>query len=391
MLILVLNPGSSSLKYQLRRLGPSDPSPGILLERAINSPQDGTLDPVFLGNVFDVVDAAIRDITGGERPDAIGYRVVHGGDRFSTPVRVTQSVMDAIQELGEFAPLHNAASATCMRAAAARWPRTPQVAVFDTAFHRTIPDHASRYAVPDELHTKYGIKRYGFHGISVEMACRHTGTYLGVPPGALNAMVAHLGNGASVTAVREGRSVDTSMGMTPLEGLVMGTRSGDLDPSIVTLLQRRGLGPDEIDELLNHRAGLLGLAGSADMRAIQDAARQGDTRAILASDMAAYRLAKYIAAYNMVVGGAAALILTGGIGEHSSRFRSQVVSRLGPLGLFVDEARNRSAETGVRVISTDASAFPVLVVPSDEERAIAEATAAVVLSDESAIRCLNEE
>ncbi|BAS12525.1 acetate kinase [Arthrobacter sp. Hiyo8] len=337
-----------------------------------------------------MVDAAIRDITGGERPDAIGHRVVHGGDRFSSPVRVTQTVMDDIQELVEFAPLHNAASATCMRAAAARWPRTPQVAVFDTAFHRTIPDHASRYAVPDELHTKYGIKRYGFHGISVEMACRHTGTYLGVR------RRLECGGGAPWqwrlgyrrTGGPQRRHVH---GHDPLEGLVMGTRSGDLDPSIVTLLQRRGLGPDEIDELLNHRAGLLGLAGSADMRAIQDAARQGDTRAILASDMAAYRLAKYIAAYNMVVGGAAALILTGGIGEHSSRFRSQVVSRLGPLGLFVDEARNRSAETGVRVISTDASAFPVLVVPSDEERAIAEATAAVVLSDESAIRCVNEE
>lgn len=384
MLILVLNPGSSSLKYQLRRLGPSDAAPGILLERAID-PQEGRLDSVLLGNVFDEVDAAIRDITGRDRPDAIGLRVVHGGDRFSSPVGVNQTVMDAIQELGEFAPLHNAASVACMRAAAARWPRTPQVAVFDTAFHRTIPDRASRYAVPEELYTKYGIKRYGFHGISVEMVCRDTGTYLGVPPGSLNAVVAHLGNGASVTAVREGRSVDTSMGMTPLEGLVMGTRSGDLDPSIVTLLQRRGLGADEVDELLNHRAGLLGLAGSADMRAIQDAARHGDTRAILASDMAAYRLAKYIAAYNMVVGGAAALVLTGGIGEHSSRFRSHVISRLEPLGLFIDEVRNRSAETGVRVISTDASAFPVLVVPSDEERAIAEATAAVVLSDESAI------
>ncbi|OOP65054.1 acetate kinase [Arthrobacter sp. SRS-W-1-2016] len=384
MLILVLNPGSSSLKYHLRRIGTSEVKPGILLERAIDGTQGGTLDPVFLGNVFDEIDAAVRDITEGERPDAIGFRVVHGGDRFSSPVCVTRTVLDAIQELGEFAPLHNAASVACMRAASARWPSTPQVAVFDTAFHRTIPDHASRYAVPEELHTKYGIRRYGFHGISVEMVCRDTGTYLGVPPGSLNAVVAHLGNGASVTAVREGRSVDTSMGMTPLEGLVMGTRSGDLDPSIVTLLQRRGLGPDEIDDLLNHQAGLLGLTGSADMRSIQDGVRHGNPRAILASDMAAYRLAKYIAAYNMVVGGAGALVFTGGIGEHSGEFRSQVISLLGPLGLFIDKVRNRSDETGVRIISTDGSRFPVLVVPSDEERAIAEATAAVVLSDDPA-------
>ncbi|MFF2298180.1 acetate/propionate family kinase [Arthrobacter sp. NPDC058127] len=390
MLLLVLNPGSSSLKYQLRRIGTSEAKPGILLERAVNSPQEGTLDPVFLGNAFDVVDAAIQDVTGGTSPDAIGLRVVHGGDRFSSPTRVTPDVIGTIEEFGEFAPLHNAASMACMRAAAARWPRTPQVAVFDTAFHRTIPDHASRYAIPEELHTKYGIRRYGFHGISVEIVCRDTAAFLEVPVGSLNAVVAHLGNGASVTAVREGRSVDTSMGMTPLEGLVMGTRSGDLDPSIITLLQRRAFGPDEVDELLNHRAGLLGLAGSADMRVIQDAARHGDPRAILAWDMAAYRLAKYIAAYNMVVGGAAALALTGGIGEHSSRFRTQVISLLEPLGLFIDEHRNYSGETGIRIISTDASAFPVLVVPSDEERAIAEATAAVVLSDGSADRSLNE-
>ena len=384
MLILVLNPGSSSLKYQLRRIGTSEAKPGILLERAIDGTQGGTLDPVFLGNVFDVIDAAVRDMPGGERPDAIGFRVVHGGERFSSPVRVTPDVMATIQELGELAPLHNAASVACMRAAAERWPDTPQVAVFDTAFHHTMPEYASRYAVPEDLYTKHGIRRYGFHGISVEMACRDTAAFLGVPVGSLNAVVAHLGNGASVTAVKNGRSVDTSMGMTPLEGLVMGTRSGDLDPSVVTFLQRRGLGPDEVDNLLNHRAGLLGVAGSADMRSVQDAALRGDPRAILASDMAAYRLAKYIAAYNMVVGGAEALVLTGGIGEHSIEFRSRVLSLLGPLGLYVDEVRNQSRDTGIRTISTDRSRFPVLVVPSDEERAIAEATAAVVLSDDPA-------
>jgi acetate kinase len=275
-----------------------------------------------------------------------------------------------------------------MRAAAARWPDTPQVAVFDTAFHHTMPEQACRYAVPEDLYTRYGIRRYGFHGISVEIACNEAAAFLGVPMGSLDAVVAHLGNGASVTAVRAGRSVDTSMGMTPLEGLVMGTRSGDIDPSIVTLLQRRGLSLDEVDLLLNHRSGLLGLAGSADMRTVQEAVQHGDPRAVLASDMAAYRLAKYIAAYNMVVGGAGALVFTGGIGEHSVQFRSQVMSLLGPLGLFIDEGMNGAGGAGIRTISTDRSKFPVLVVPSDEERAIAEATAAVVLSNGQTTRNL---
>ncbi|MDQ0028678.1 acetate/propionate family kinase [Arthrobacter bambusae] len=386
MLILVLNPGSSSLKYQLRRSGTPGTKTRILLDRVIDSPREGTLNPGFLENVFDVVDAAVPHAYRGTGIDAIGHRVVHGADHFSSPVRVTPEVIATIEELAELAPLHNAASVACMHATAARWPDTPQVAVFDTAFHHTVPEYASRYAIPEDLSTKYGIRRYGFHGISVEIACREAAAFLGVPMTSLNAVVAHLGNGASVTAVKNGRSIDTSMGMTPLEGLVMGTRSGDLDPSIVTLLQRRGLGPDQVDELLNHRAGLLGLSGSADMRTVQDAAQHGDPRALLATEMAAYRLAKYIAAYNMVVGTAGVLVFTGGIGEHSGHFRSQVMALLGPLGISIDEARNQTENSGIRAISTDESAFPVLVVPSDEERAIAEATAAVVLSKDPAIR-----
>lgn len=388
MLILVMNPGSSSLKYQVRRIGASGSSPALRLDRVVDAPPGGPLGSGFLSAVFDVVDAAVAKDTEGGPIEAIGHRVVHGGERFSSPVRVTEDVMAAVEELGELAPLHNAASVACMRAAADRWPDTPQVAVFDTAFHHSMPEFASRYAVSEDLYTGYGIRRYGFHGISVEMACRDTAAFLGVPVSSLNAVIAHLGNGASVTAIKNGRSADTSMGMTPLEGLVMGTRSGDLDPSVVTHLQRRGLGPDEVDDLLNHRAGLLGMAGSADMRTVQDAALRGDPRAILASDMAAYRLAKYIAAYNMAVGGAGALVFTGGIGEHSVQFRSRVLSLLAPLGLFVDEDRNQSRDTRIRTISTDGSRFPVLVVPSDEERAIAEATAAVVLSDDPAFRSL---
>ncbi|MGO4583742.1 acetate/propionate family kinase [Arthrobacter sp. 2RAF6] len=386
MLILVLNPGSSSLKYQLRHIGAPGTKPGILLDRVVDGSPEGRLGPDSLSALFDVIDAAVRHSSGGTSLDAIGHRVVHGGEQFNSPVRVTLDVMAAIEELGELAPLHNAASVACMHAAAARWPDTPQVAVFDTAFHHTMPGYASRYAIPEDLYTRYGIRRYGFHGISVGIACREAAAFIGVPVSSLNTVVAHLGNGASVTAVKNGRSADTSMGMTPLEGLVMGTRSGDLDPSIVTLLQRRGLGLDEVDRLLNHESGLLGVAGSADMRTVQDSAQHGDPRAVLASDMAAYRLAKYIAAYNMVVGGAEALVFTGGIGEHSGQFRSRVMSMLGPLGIYLDEDRNHAEGSGIRTISTDGSKFPVLVVPSDEERAIAEATAAVVLSNDPATR-----
>ncbi|MEZ2391357.1 acetate/propionate family kinase [bacterium RCC_150] len=378
MLILVLNPGSSSLKYQLRHFGPSGVEPGVLLDRVVPAPSAGTSDPAFLATVFDAVDAAVRRIPGRAHLDAIGHRVVHGGDHYHSPVRVSPEVMTTIEDLGELAPLHNAASVAYMRAAAGRWPNTPQVAVFDTAFHRTMPDVASRYAIPESMYQTYGIRRYGFHGISVDMACRDTAMFLRIPVSSLNAVVAHVGNGASVTAIKNGRSVDTSMGMTPLAGLVMGTRSGDLDPSVVTLLQRRGLGPDQIDELLNHEAGLLGLAGSSDMRAVQDAAQRGDPRASLASDMAAYRLAKYIAAYNMAVGGASALVFTGGVGEHSALFRSRVVSLLKPLGLFIDCGKNRTDDGGIRTVSSAQSTFPVLVVPCDEERAIAEATAALL-------------
>ncbi|WP_284974917.1 acetate/propionate family kinase [Arthrobacter sp. efr-133-TYG-104] len=386
MLILVLNPGSSSLKYQLRRIGAPGTKPDILLDRVVDGPQEGGFGPDFLGAVFDEVDATTRCSSGANRVDAVGHRVVHGGERFSSPVRVTPDVMGVIEGLGELAPLHNAASVACMRAAAARWPDTPQVAVFDTAFHHTMPEHASRYAVPEGIYTRYGIRRYGFHGISVEIACREAAAFLGTPLTSFNAVVAHLGNGSSVTAVRSGHSVDTSMGLTPVAGLVMGTRCGDLDPSVVILMQRRGLSLDEVDLLLNHRSGLLGLAGSSDMRTVQDAVQRGDPKAVLASDMAAYRLAKYVAAYNMVVGGAGALVLTGGIGEHSVQFRSQVMSLLGPLGLYIDEDRNQVEGTGIRSISTAGSMFPVLVVPSDEERAIAEATAAVLLSQAPADR-----
>lgn len=377
MRVLVLNPGSSSLKFHLRDTSATKPAGAILASGQVDWPPDERSIADRLHAAFEELNDTMKSL-GPVHPEAIGHRVVHGGLRFSTPVHVTADVISAIEGLSPLAPLHNPASVASIDAAGRRWPDLPQVAVFDTAFHRSIPDFAARYAIAEDAYRAHPVRRYGFHGISVEMACRDTAEFLGTPISSLNTVVAHIGNGASVTAVRGGRSADTSMGMTPLEGLVMGTRSGDLDPSIVLLLQHGGATANEVDDILNHRSGLLALAGTADMREIGAAALQGKPGAILALDMAAYRLAKYTAAYSMVVGRPNALVFTGGVGENSALFRDKVVAWLGPLGLGIDEDLNSSLQDGTRKISTKDSAFPVLVVPSDEERAIAESTAALL-------------
>lgn len=375
MRVLVLNPGSSSLKYHLRDTAAPNPVARILASGQVDWPLEERATADRLHAAFEEIHDTMKSL-GSVHPEAIGHRVVHGGNRFSTPVRVTADVIAAIEGLSPLAPLHNPATVACIDAAGKRWPGLPQVAVFDTAFHRSIPDFAARYAIPEDAYRAHPVRRYGFHGISVEMACHDTTEFL--DEASLNAIVAHVGNGASVTAVRNGLSVDTSMGMTPLEGLVMGTRSGDLDPSVVLLLQEDGATAVEVDHLLNHQSGLLAVAGSADMRTVEKAAGSGEPKARLAIDMAAYRLAKYIAAYSMVVGRPNALVFTGGVGENSALFRDKVVSWLGPLGLVLDERLNMAVQEGIRKISTMDSAFPVLVVPSDEERAIAETTAALL-------------
>jgi len=379
--VLVLNPGSSSLKYHVRDTSVPEAEASVQASGQVNWAPQVRSDPSRLDEVFNVINAGLAKSTEAGQIEAIGHRVVHGGDQFRRPTRVTADVVAAVERLGALAPLHNPASAACMRTAGIRWPDVSQVAVFDTAFHASIPEYAARYAIPEDVYKAQRVKRYGFHGISVEMACRDAAGFLGVPGSSLNAVVAHVGNGASVTAVRGGMSVDTSMGMTPLEGLVMGTRSGDIDPSIVLLMQREGATPDEVDEILNHRSGMLALAGTADMRDVGAAVERGEPKASLALDIYAYRLAKYIAAYSMVVGRPDALLFTGGVGENSVAFRTKVLSWLMPLGLAMDQDRNLSPREGIRVVSADGSSFPVLVVPSDEERAIAEATASLLGED----------
>ncbi|PYI67911.1 acetate kinase [Arthrobacter livingstonensis] len=376
MRVLVINSGSSSLKYQVRDTTSNQVGANGLIERI----GEGAGGPADHGEAMDQVEAELEGVLAGKPLDAVGHRVVHGGERFGEPVLINNEITRAIERLNPLAPLHNPANVLGIRAITAKWPELPQVAVFDTAFHRTLPEHAWRYAVPDSLYRQYGIRRYGFHGTSHEFVTGRAAELLGIPLEQFNAVVAHLGNGVSLTAIQGGASVDTSMGFTPLEGLVMGTRSGDLDPSILIYLQRQGLSADEIDTMLNRESGLKALAGNNDMRAIVDAAEAGDQRAQTALAVTSYRLAKYIGGYHVAVGGAQALVFTAGIGENSSVFRAQVVGRLGALGLKLDVEANRLRSGSPRVISAPDSAIPVLVVPTDEERAIAEATAAVVNS-----------
>lgn len=372
MLVLVINSGSSSLKYQLRDTETHD-----LLAKG-NVERIGSEQVPDHAAAFDVLRRELEPALHGQQIDAVGHRVVHGGERFSGPVLIDNEITRAIERLSPLAPLHNPASAMGIRAVEKRWPRMPQVAVFDTAFHRTLPETAWRYAVPDDLYRRHGIRRYGFHGTSYGYVTGKAAGLLGIPVEEFNAVIAHLGNGASVTAIRHGRSIDTSMGFTPLAGLVMGTRSGDIDPSVLIFLQRRGWDAEQLDDLLNRESGLLALSGESDMRNIEAAAGEGSERAALALDLAAYRLAKYIGGYHVAVGGARAVVFTAGIGERSPAFRERTVRLLGPLGITLDDAANRAAGSEPAVISTSGSAIPVLVVPTDEEEAIALATAELV-------------
>lgn len=382
MLVLVINSGSSSLKYQVRDVE----SHSVLTEGLIEKigmgnggGGDGEIEgPRDHAEALEQVDAAIHEVLGDRKLDAVGHRVVHGGERFGEPVLIDNEITRAIERLNPLAPLHNPANVLGIRAIARKWPDMPQVAVFDTAFHRTLPEHAWRYAVPDSLYTNHGIRRYGFHGTSHEYVAHQSAALLDLPVEEFDGVIAHLGNGASVTAIRGGKSVDTSMGFTPLEGLVMGTRSGDLDPSILVFLGRAGWSTEDIDSLLNRESGLKGLAGNNDMRTVVEASEAGDARAATALAVASYRLAKYIGGYHVAVGGAKALVFTAGIGENSHQFRALVGEKLGALGIELDAGLNSERSKEPRVISTAESLIPVLVVPTDEERAIAEATAAVV-------------
>ncbi|MEV5819974.1 acetate/propionate family kinase [Micromonospora haikouensis] len=367
--VLVLNCGSSSVKYRLYD-GDEVLAKGTV-ER-VGEPGGGPADH----------ETAVREILDRLGPDrlagltAVGHRVVHGGRRFTEPVLIDDAVFAAIEELVPLAPLHNPANLAGIRVAREALPGVPQVAVFDTAFHHTLPEAAATYAIDRDTARRYDIRRYGFHGTSHAYVSRRTAELLGRPYDELNTITLHLGNGASACAVQGGRSVATSMGMSPLEGLVMGTRSGDLDPTIVFHLRREaGMGVDEIDDLLNHRSGLLGLAGVNDMREVLARRDSGDPAAALAFDVYTRRITGYVGAYYALLGRVDAVTFTAGVGEHAAPVRAAALAGLERLGIAVDPARNDG--TGDRVISPAGAEVAVCVVGTDEEREIAREARAV--------------
>ncbi|MGW4044958.1 acetate kinase [Streptomyces sp. NPDC004721] len=396
--VLVLNSGSSSVKYQLLDMRDATRLAVGLVERI--GERTSRLEHTCLttgatreenGPIADhdaalksVAEELARDGLGLDSPElaAIGHRVVHGGMFFTEPTVIDDAVLTEIERLIPVAPLHNPANLTGIRTAMALRPDLPQVAVFDTAFHTTMPESAARYAIDTKIADRYRVRRYGFHGTSHAYVSRATAELLGKAPEDVNVIVLHLGNGASASAVRGGRSVDTSMGLTPLEGLVMGTRSGDLDPAVIFHLQRvGGMSMDEVDTLLNKRSGLFGLCGDNDMREIRRRMEEGDDEARLAFEIYTHRLKKYVGAYYAVLGTVDAVAFTAGVGENAAFVREAALDGLEGLGLAVDRERNAVRGDGARLISPEGARTAVAVVPTDEEMEIATQTYALVGKD----------
>ncbi|MFJ3225421.1 acetate kinase [Streptomyces sp. NPDC086783] len=395
--VLVLNSGSSSVKYQLLDMRNHSRLAMGLVERIGERTSRLTHTPLTGGGaeprettgpiadheaaLKSVAEELAKDGLGLDSPElaAIGHRVVHGGLKFTRPTLVDDTVLAEIQRLIPVAPLHNPANLTGILTARALRPDLPQVAVFDTAFHTTMPESAARYAIDVKTADEHRIRRYGFHGTSHAFVSRATAKLLGKDPSEVNVIVLHLGNGASASAVREGRCVDTSMGLTPLEGLVMGTRSGDTDPAVIFHLMRvGGMSTDEIDTLLNKKSGLIGLCGDNDMREIRRRVDAGDEQARLAFDIYIHRLKKYIGAYYAVLGRVDAVAFTAGVGENAAPVREAAVAGLEGLGLAVDGELNAVRSDEPRLISPEHARVAVAVVPTDEELEIATQTYALV-------------
>lgn len=402
--VLVLNSGSSSVKYQLLDMHDTQSEGGSaasrlavgLVERIGEESSRLTHTPLATGGDKRETEGPIADHEaalkavaaqlsadglGLDSPQlaAIGHRVVHGGLKFTEPTLIDDAVLQEIERLVPVAPLHNPANITGIRTARALRPDLPQVAVFDTAFHTTMPEYAARYAIDVETADAHRIRRYGFHGTSHAYVSRRTAALLGKDPSEVNVIVLHLGNGASASAVAGGRCVDTSMGLTPLEGLVMGTRSGDIDPAVTFHLKRvAGMSEDEVDELLNKKSGLIGLCGDNDMREIRRRIDEGDERAALAFDIYIHRLKKYIGAYSAVLGRVDAVAFTAGVGENAAPVREAAVAGLEEMGLAVDASLNAVRSDEPRLISPEYARVAVAVVPTDEELEIAQQAYALV-------------
>ncbi len=387
--VLVINSGSSSLKYQVVDVAEGLALATGLVERIGGDGGDGgvithSVDGASHRQDVDVPDhgaamAAMTDAFDSHGPAlgevdlvAVGHRVVQGGPSLGQPIPIDDEAIRSIVEVSDLAPLHNPANLAGIRVAMEQFPDLPHVAVFDTAFHLTVPEVAHTYALDREVAEAHRIRRYGFHGTSHAFVAREAARMLGRPAESTNLIVLHLGNGASACAVRDGVSVDTSMGLTPLEGLVMGTRTGDIDPAVVFHLARTaGMDVDAIDALFNKRSGVLGLSGRQDMRDLVAAADSGDAAAGLALEIYCYRLRKYVGAYTAVLGRVDAVVFTAGVGENSAEVREGALSRLDVLGIELDREANRHRSGEARDIATPESRVRVLVIPTNEELEIA--------------------
>ena len=392
MKILVLNCGSSSIKYKLfdmttkkvmaqggiEKIG----LPGSFLKLTLPNGEKKILEkdvPEHTTGIDFILNTLVSEEYGSikslDEINAVGHRMVHGGEKFAKSVLIDQEVLDTFIACSDLAPLHNPANLKGVNAVSAILPNVPQVGVFDTAFHQTMPDYAYMYAVPYELYSKYGVRRYGFHGTSHRYVSKRACEFLGLPVEGTKIITCHVGNGGSITAVKDGKSVDTSMGLTPLEGLMMGTRSGDIDGGAVTyIMEKEGLDAQGISNLLNKKSGVLGVfEKSSDMRDLESAAAAGEPRAVLAENMYFYRIKKYIGAYAAAMGGVDVIVFTGGVGENQANARSGACEGLEYMGVKVDLEKNKTR--GVEaIISADDSKVKVVVIPTDEELMIASDT-----------------
>ncbi len=395
MKTLVINAGSSSLKYQLVDLNSNKVLARGLCER-VGSPDafrkhcvddNEVLIEEPLKDHTEALKLVIDSLLSGDDPviasldeiSSVGHRVVHGGEYFDRSAFIDDDVIAKIEELAELAPLHNKAAVAGIRACQELMPDTPQVAVFDTAFFQTMPAKAYMYPIPYEYYEKYGIRKYGFHGTSHRYLSERAAAILGEDLSDLRIITCHLGNGCSITAVDHGIPVDTSMGFTPLDGLMMGTRSGSIDPAIVTfLMEHEGLSTEEVNDVLNKKSGLLGVSGiSNDLRMVRDASNAGDERAILAYEMYSSICKKYIGQYLALMSGADAIVLSAGVGENCQKMRRMIFSGFQPLGIILDPEKNKQRGFE-RIISTDNSDVTIIVIPTDEEYMIARDTYEIV-------------
>lgn len=396
MKILVLNCGSSSIKYKLFDMTTKEVLAqggiekiglvGSFLKLTLPNGEKKILEkdiPEHTAGIEFILNTLVSPEYGAikslDEINAVGHRMVHGGERFSESVLLNKEVLDAFIACNDLAPLHNPANLKGVNAVSAILPNVPQVGVFDTAFHQTMPDYAYMYAIPYELYEKYGVRRYGFHGTSHRYVSQRVCEFLGVDPKGKKIITCHIGNGGSISAIKDGKCIDTSMGLTPLEGLVMGTRSGDIDAGAVTfIMEKEGLNATGVSNLLNKKSGVLGVSGvSSDMRELEAAVAAGNPKAILTEKMYFYRIKKYIGAYAAALGGVDIILFTGGVGENQANCRSEVCGGLEFMGVKIDLEKNK-VRGEEAIISADDSKVTVAVIPTDEELMIASDTLAIL-------------